>query len=269
MEFARKHKDQIIRMYIEEKQSCIDIAKSLNTYPTKIARALTFLGVQKRSYSEAQKTALEQGRIAHPTKGKKLSDEQKVKLSESISASWKKLTPEELDAIKALRKEKWDAMSIEDRKELQSKAHQAIRESSKNGSKTERFISEQLENLGYGVIIHARNLIQSAALEVDLFVPSLKTAIEIDGPSHFFPIWGADKLKKQQSADAAKQGLLLNAGYVIIRIRQLDNFVSAKKMRQVLEIITAKLKDIELNFPPREKRLIEIEVKDGVANPIC
>ena len=43
MEFARKHKDKIIKLYVDEGKSSYEIAESLNTYSTKILRALDFL----------------------------------------------------------------------------------------------------------------------------------------------------------------------------------------------------------------------------------
>jgi very-short-patch-repair endonuclease len=148
--------------------------------------------------------------------------------------------------------------------ELRSAAYAAIRESAEIGSKTERYVSAALEEEGYGVIVHARNLIQSRALEVDMFVPDLKTAIEIDGPSHFIAVWGEDRLKKQQSADTVKQGLLINNGYVLIRVIQRDKSMSVKRMKDVYELILLELRKIEEAFPPVGKRLIEIEIKDGV-----
>jgi very-short-patch-repair endonuclease len=151
---------------------------------------------------------------------------------------------------------------------LRSAAYAAIRESAEIGSKTERYVSAALEEEGYGVIIHARNLIQSQALEVDMFVPDLKTAIEIDGPSHFEPVWGPDRLRKQQSADTAKQGLLMNNGYALIRVKQLDRSMSVKRMKDVYELILSELRKIEVEFPPLGKRMIELEIKDGVTRKI-
>ena len=101
-----------------------------------------------------------------------------------------------------------------------------------------------------------------------MFIPDLKTAVEIDGPSHFEPVWGPDRLRKQQSADTAKQGLLMNNGYALIRVKQLDRSMSVKRMKDVYELILSELRKIEVEFPPLGKRMIELEIKDGVTRKI-
>ena len=68
MDFAILNKDKIIRMYVEEGRSSYEVAEALNTYSTKILRALDFLGVERRSYSKAQTNSIKQGRTEHPTR---------------------------------------------------------------------------------------------------------------------------------------------------------------------------------------------------------
>jgi very-short-patch-repair endonuclease len=263
MDFATVNKAKLLAGYNDQKKSASQLAKEFGVGESRMRRALKYLGVEMRSYSEAQKIALESGNAEHPTKGKKLSKETIDKISESQSKCWREFSEEEMDAYRKLKKEQWANMTDSAKAELQRKAHIAIRESSEIGSKTERYVSGRLEEEGYGVIVHARNLLNQA-LEVDMFIPELRTAIEIDGPSHFMNIWGEEKLRKQQSADAQKEGLLLKNGFVLIRVRQLDKTVSAKKMKDIYEIVLAKLREIEEAFPPEGKRLIELEVLGGV-----
>ena len=112
---------------------------------------------------------------------------------------------------------------------------------------------------GYEAIFHKRGLLINDKLEVDIFLPVLKTAIEIDGPAHFLPIWGETNLNRHIRSDAQKSGLLINRGFVIIRVKNLIKNLSAKNMRDVLGAIIDELKKIEEKFPPLAKRLIEIE----------
>lgn len=265
MQFAIINKERLINAYTFEKKSVPIIARELGTNDTKVRRALAFLGVQIRTYAEAQKIALDSGAAMHPTKGKKLSAETIHNISVSRSKAWTDLPEADKEKFRSIKRDQWDNMSPSAKAELQRAAHAAIRESATSGSKTERYVSEALETEGYGVIVHARNLIQSQTLEVDMFIPELKTAIEIDGPSHFIPVWGAEKLNKQQSADTTKQGLLLANGYVMIRVRQLDKSMSVKRMKDIFDLVLAELRQIEMVFPPLGKRLIELEVKDGVS----
>ena len=125
--------------------------------------------------------------------------------------------------------------------------------------KIEKFIHKGLTNAGYDVIFHKRGLVVNDRLEVDLFVPSLKTAIEIDGPAHFLPIWGQENLERHIRSDAQKAGLLINRGFVILRVKNIIRNLSQKNMRETLSAVIEQLVKIENNFPPMSKRLIEIE----------
>ena len=97
-------------------------------------------------------------------------------------------------------------------------------------------------------------------MEIDLFIPELKIAIEIDGPAHFFPIWGAGNLQKHIKADAKKSGLLLSQGFVVIRVKHLTRNLSEKHKRDVLKQLTVRLLEIRKKFPIKSKRYIELEV---------
>lgn len=270
MEFAIKHKDKILEMY-HDGCSSYEIAEILNTYSTKILRALKFLGKMlyededhfKRDYSEAQRLALEKGRAKHPTEGKSLDKDHKQKIGESRSKAYHNLSDEDKQKISELSKKNWDALGKAKQAEIRSLALESVRYASKHGSKTERHLNNGLMKSGYTVDFHKTGLVFGTDLEVDLFLPEIKTAIEIDGPGHFIPIWGDEKLTKQKIADTAKQGILLNNGYVIIRIRQIDKSISLTKMNHLLSLVLNEIRSIENKFPSQKNRLIEIEVKDG------
>ena len=115
----------------------------------------------------------------------------------------------------------------------------------------------RLQTAGFRVKMH-EILIPAENLEIDLYIPSLKTIIEVDGPSHFLPIWGEDKLQKQVNADLRKSGSLLSRGYAIIRVKSLGQ-ESLSKREELIECVLEKLKKIENKFPPRSKRFIEVE----------
>lgn len=150
-------------------------------------------------------------------------------------------------------------MSEEEKANLRKLAAEAVRKASKEGSKIEKFIYEGLTKAGYDVIFHKRGLVANDKLEVDLFVPSLKTAIEIDGPAHFLPIWGQENLERHIRADAQKAGLLINRGFVVLRVKNIIRNLSQKNMRETLAGVVEQLEKIEKKFPPATKRLIEIE----------
>lgn len=71
-----------------------------------------------------------------------------------------------------------------------------------------------------------------AGLEIDILLPDFNLAIELNGPLHYFPIYGQAKLEAIQDRDLRKQVELQTKGFnlVVIDISQ----VSARKMDDFL-----------------------------------
>jgi len=257
--FINKYKEFIINEYTNENRSTYEIAQDLKTYPNKIRRALNTLGVELRDKSKAQTIAIQTGRHEHPTKGKKRTEAEKVAISNGMASYWEGMEKEERKRRSEISKRQWAEMSEEEKANLRKLAAEAVRRASKEGSKIEKFIHRGLTNAGYDVIFHKRGLVANDKLEVDLFVPSLKTAIEIDGPAHFLPIWGQENLERHIRSDAQKAGLLINRGFVILRVKNIIRNLSQKNMRETLAGVIEQLEKIENEFPAISKRLIEIE----------
>ena len=253
------NEQKIIELYESEGKSTYEIAEYLNTYPNKIRRVLKRHGVQLKGKSEAQKNALKGGRAKHPTDGKKRTKEEKIKISSSIHQYWESMDQVERERRTIEARERWYAMSEEERARISKLGIEAIQKAGKEGSKLEKFLKEELNSVGYYVDFHRKNLIPNEKLEIDLYIPELQTIIEVDGPSHFLPIWGADKLQKQIKADFHKTGLILGKGFVIIRIKNMGGFVSLTKKEKLIKTVLHHLDSIKSKFPPQSKRLIEIE----------
>lgn len=251
---------KVIDMYMIQNKSTYEIAEELHTYPNKIRRILIKGGVDLKNKSEAQKNAIKQGIAKHPTLGKTRTVEEKIKISSGLKKYWddmdENLYQEKINSAK----KRWKAMSESDKTKMLEAAIKSIQIAGKEGSKLEKFIYEEIVKGGYRVDFHKKYLIQNENLEIDMSIPSLKTIIEIDGPSHFFPIWGEEKLQKQIKADFHKTGLILSKGFVIIRVKHLsDSTCLADKEKLRLDILKI-LGTIEKNFPKESERLIEIEV---------
>jgi very-short-patch-repair endonuclease len=90
-----------------------------------------------------------------------------------------------------------------------------------------------------------------------LFLPELDIAIEVDGPSHYEPVWGTDSLNRNIKYDQKKTGLILGKGLVLIRIKQTKDFAPARA-----EVIYSKLKltinNIKNKFPDKDNRYFTI-----------
>ena len=87
-----------------------------------------------------------------------------------------------------------------------------------------------------------------------------KIAIEVDGPAHFLPIWGEENLQKRVKSDAIKSGLLLTAGFVVLRIKHITKNLSQKKQRDLLLEIVSIVETVGNKPPPLQDRFIEIEL---------
>lgn len=257
--FTTRQVTNIIKMYSEKSLSIRVIADKYDTYPSKIRRLLIKQGCRLRDKKEAQEIALASNRAKHPTKGQPRSDEVKKKISESSFYNWKKLSEKERKRRIDKAKDRWYNMSDSDRKALQEAASTAVREASRSGSKIERFLYGEISRNGYSVLFHKKGLIANNSLEVDLFLPGLKTVIEIDGPTHFLPIWGEESLRRHIKSDADKTGLLLSNGFIVIRVKYMIKSLSEKYKRDLLRLILDQIEDIEKES--HSQQYIELEVE--------
>ena len=195
-----------------------EIAEKYNTYPTKIMRLIKKYG-KLRTKSQAQSLALESGKIQHPMKGKKHKESSKQNIGKGVKLAWDNIADTELDRRKGIAKINWDKIEPDKKKDMCTKAAKAIRKAAKEGSRMEKFLREYLLKEGFNVIFHKKELVPRTELEADLFVPELKAVIEIDGPSHFKPVWGQEALVKTQQTDQEKNALMLTYGFYVIRLR--------------------------------------------------
>lgn len=242
--------DEIIRLYVEEKWGVPAIAKKYNTYTNKIRRLLIKSGVVMRTRSDAQKLALESGRAKIPTQGRQRTEEEKEAIRNSIEDFWKN-NPEKVVEQANKSRAAWYNRDRESRLETHRLAKRGLQRTSKEGSKIERYILYGLIENGLTAESHIKELTDAEKLEVDIYVPEHKLVIEIDGPTHFRQVWDEERLLQQQQADAEKNGILINRGFKVIRVKwDCSNFSNLKARRVLNEIME--------NIPPKSN-LIEIE----------
>lgn len=67
-------------------------------------------------------------------------------------------------------------------------------------------------------------------MEIDLAIPTLKIAIEVNGPVHYKELFGKEVLKKTQERDRKKADILNKIGYqlIILDISEYHNFKRAQ-----------------------------------------
>lgn len=229
----------LIKLYIEQHKSFKEVADMFHTYANKIRRDAIKLKIKPRSKSDAQKNALETGKHKHPTKGTTRSDSTKDKIGKSVMQSWEGLTDKELNKRKTKAKQLWNQLSEDEKQQRLNLAHTAIRNSSKIGSKLEHKLLELLIQDGYKVDFHKEQILSNTKLQIDLFLPTMNIAIEVDGPSHFLPVWGEDVLAKNQKYDQKKTGLILGKGLKLIRVKQTHDFSQARSLSIYEKLVTA------------------------------
>ena len=215
------------------------------------------IGLESRSKSDAQRLALLEGRHSHPTKGKKQKNSTKLKISESQGKVWDSLSEEEREYRSQIGKEAWENKTEEERSIFFKKSTQAIQEASRSGSKMEKHLYDYLSEKGYYVERHKEHVLQNEKFHIDLYIPSLRTAIEVDGPMHFEPVFGEDKLQRRQSADSQKNGLILGSGMALIRVK-LSKRNSQRYLREVEANLQNLLDIIDQKFPEKNNRYFEI-----------
>ena len=108
--------------------------------------------------------------------------------------------------------------------------------------------------------MHKKGLIEGK-FEIDLLLPELNTIIEVDGPQHFLPLFGEDKLANTIKMDIIKNGLLISKGFCVIRIKYLCKNMNKSVERKLWDLVSTEGEAVKDKFPPKDKRFIELEIK--------
>lgn len=250
-------KSYIDEHYWKQEKSIHVIADTLGTYPNKVRRAILACYPKLRDKGEAQVAALKSGTSKHPTKGRTRSEAEKNNISSSIAKKWEGISDEERGRrVKAAQK-RWKKIPKEKRKMMSLLAAEGVRKAAKEGSSLEKFLLDELTIRGYNILFHSEALEGTTKMHVDLLVPESKTAIEIDGPSHFLPIWGDESLANHQKWDKEKNAILLKNGFNVIRVKLYVNTISRHNRNEVLSQLESHL----TGLTTKSSQLIEIEVR--------
>ena len=257
---------KIKQLYEDENKSWAEIAEYYDTYTNKILRFVKRNTDEKniitpKTMSEVQSQSLKKGRRKHPTKGKKRSEGVKRAIGTKQSQNWGNLSEDEKERRADMARDAWDNKTEEEKENMRQSAIQGVLKASKEGSKFEIFVQENLLADGYTVEPHKDDLIAFDKVHIDAFLPDYGIAVEIDGPAHFLPIWGDEKLHNHQKKDLHKNSILLRSGFTVLRVKCLTKNVSKTKMIEAYEKIKKEIEDIKNNPKQKHNELIEIEVQ--------
>jgi len=117
-------------------------------------------------------------------------------------------------------------------------------------SKLEKYLEETLQTIYPELEIHynRKDIINS---ELDIYIPSLKLAFELNGIFHYEPIYGANKLNQIQNNDTRKFQACLERGIEMCTIDTSgDKYFKADKAVKYLNIIESIIKQKRLVAQP-------------------
>lgn len=236
---AEINEQDVRRLYLDKGLSMRKVAEAVGAPLATLSRFMKKHGIIARDKGQAQKNYL-RGHD-HQMKGRKHTAETKKQISASLGDFWEGLTDEEREEVKrkigSAWKRKWELMSEQERKLMMEGLSSKAKESQGQGSRLERFIAEELRKRGYFVEERSTNYTAGKDFEVDLALPTERIAIEVDGPTHFLPIYGEEHLERQQERDARKDDMINSIGYSVLRVRDNNGSLSILRINRIEQAI--------------------------------
>lgn len=233
------NEQDVRQLYLKEGLSMRKVAATLKVPLATLSRFMKKHGIDARSKAQAQKNYLKDH--DHQMSGRKHTDETKKKISSSLGEFWDSLSDEEREEVKrkigSAWQRKWAAMSEQERKLMMESLSSKAKEVQGQGSRLERFIAEELRRRGYVVEERSTNYTAGKDFEVDLALPKEMIAIEVDGPTHFLPIYGEEHLAQQQERDDRKDDMINSSGYSVLRVRDNNGPLSQLRIDKIEQAI--------------------------------
>jgi len=201
-------------------------------YPMKVQRRLKKAEksgiVEIRDYKEAQKIAEQKGVYKHPTAGRERTDKEKEKIRSGLDSYITNASEEELKKIKKARvdgqKKRWSSLTSQERQSILDKMKSGqVNRIHAGMSKFEEALFNELLDRGLSVV--QKHKVDTIGTEVDILIQynGKSFAVEIDGPTHFLPIYGEEALRKTIEKDSKKNKILKGAGFYVVRYRIKNN----------------------------------------------
>lgn len=258
--YTEEGKQYLIDNYQNGSMSASDVTRELDLgYNNLVYRALRKHGIARKDRSQAQSNFLTNNPDKHPTKGKERTLAEKKKIGGAMHEFWNDIPDDEKERRREKSRESWLSQPETDRKAWLKKSHVKLKEASITGSKFEKFILAALITSKFKVQPHKKFLFEDSEMSIDIFLPVEGICIEIDGPSHFLPIFGEEALKKTIGRDLEKNQQLLANGYSIIRILNEKGYHS----KTVMDIVSNKLIKLIKDVAERPKAgLVELLVEE-------
>jgi hypothetical protein len=121
-------------------------------------------------------------------------------------------------------------------------------------SKLEKWLEIKLTSIyHFDIAFNRKDAINS---ELDIYIPSLKLAFELNGIFHYEPIYGSDKLARIQNNDSRKFQACIERGIELCiidtsRLKYFKEQNAEPYFRIISDIITTKSRGLDSNKEPR------------------
>lgn len=230
--------------YVNNGESAYVLAKELDTHTNKIYRALKKHNLPRRSKQEAQKLALQTGTAKHPVAGKPRPMSVKNKIGQKMHDYWQTMGEKELEKRVDKCREIWYSLSEEKRKEMQKKSNVGLRKAANEGSRFEKTLLAGLIAAGFKCEVHKKCLWEDYKCSIDIYLPIEGIAIEVNGPSHFLPLFGEEALRRTIERDLTKIEHLIANGYSVISIQNQKGYSSKVVMDNFVKHFIPYLKNV-------------------------
>ena len=237
---------EVRRLIEDELLSTYKVAEQVGCNQSHIVRMVAKFNkqnpgnpIKKRNKSEAQLNYIKQTGT-HQRDGTTHDEITKDKISDKMREFYD--SPEGVEAkerISEFRKEEWAEKSEEERAEILTELQLANRAKmqSGEGSNFKNFVAEQLMERGYTVEQRTKTWTPGQQFHVDIALPNEKLIIEVDGPTHWAPIYGEEELQKVIVKDAKKDAALIANGWVVLRVQDSSGSTTRARFKRVLDVL--------------------------------
>jgi very-short-patch-repair endonuclease len=233
-------KPYAVQQYVDEKRSFHSIGRELGKNPKTIRDAVIKAGCQPRSKSQAQK--LHVAKHGPPIQRPR-TDEEKRRISDGHARRITSMSHDEIERWKSNLRQRataqWAGLDKDAKELLMAPMREGAKAQVGRGSKGENKIGDLLREHGYN--IERRSRAFSRPFEIDILLIKERVAIEVDGPTHFDPIYGTDHLARTTARDGIKNAFLTQLGVHVIRVQDRTTSYSlsacVRATNEILEIL--------------------------------
>ena len=97
--------------------------------------------------------------------------------------------------------------------------------------------AEKLIEEGFLVEQRTKTWTPGNQFHVDIALPQEKVIIEVDGPTHWSPIYGDVELLKVEQKDAKKDAVLIANGWKVLRVQDASGSTTRARFKRVLDAL--------------------------------